>query len=182
MVRGLFKERLYFKIVGVLRHLIIAVAVLSLLPSTGIAAELDLHREVGTGGTFQIMGPSTKQGKWLWSGAYKAGLSKHLKLSVESHLFFTSGGDERDFSFGVSLIPLLYAESHGIFIQAGVGPSFFNKEHGGISPFEFQDRLGLGIRQDALSLGISFTHFSNSFFSDRSDGVDLTGFFISVAI
>lgn len=89
-------------------------------------------------------------------------------------------GDKGSDNHSISLSPVLVYEFNGDvvkpYIEAGIGVSLFentrieSRRLG--SSFQFEDRLGLGVRFYNQALGLRVTHYSNAGLKSPNDGIE----------
>ncbi len=83
-------------------------------------------------------------------------------------------------SHSLSFSPVLVYEFAGDrvrpYLEAGIGIAFFSstemEEHDLGSSFQFEDRLGLGIRFAGQEIGLRALHYSNAGLKQPNDGVE----------
>ncbi|MDO8696175.1 MAG: acyloxyacyl hydrolase, partial [Pseudomonas sp.] len=80
----------------------------------------------------------------------------------------------------LSLTPVIVYEFAGEtikpYVEAGIGVALFSDtevedQHLG-SSFQFEDRLGVGLRFNGQEIGLRAMHYSNAGFSSPNDGVE----------
>ncbi|WP_417661413.1 acyloxyacyl hydrolase [Pseudomonas sp.] len=89
-------------------------------------------------------------------------------------------GDETSSNHSVSLAPVFVYEFAGEnfrpYVEAGIGVAFFSStevEDNDLSTsFQFEDRIGAGVRFSGQEIGIRAIHYSNAGIKNPNDGVE----------
>lgn len=89
-------------------------------------------------------------------------------------------GDKSATNHSLSLSPVFVYEFAGEtfkpYVEAGIGVAFFAdtdvEEHDLGSSFQFEDRLGFGVRFNGQQLGVRAIHYSNAGLSSPNDGIE----------
>ncbi|MWV12814.1 acyloxyacyl hydrolase [Pseudomonas sp. R-28-1W-6] len=89
-------------------------------------------------------------------------------------------GDKASSNHSLSFTPVFVYEFAGErvkpYIEAGIGVAFFEntelEEHDLGSSFQFEDRLGAGLRFSGQEVGIRAVHYSNAGIKEPNDGVE----------
>jgi lipid A 3-O-deacylase len=89
-------------------------------------------------------------------------------------------GDETASNHSLSLAPVFVYEFAGEtikpYIEAGIGVAFFSdtelEDNKLGSSFQFEDRLGFGVRFNGQEIGVRALHYSNAGLSSNNDGVE----------
>ncbi len=89
-------------------------------------------------------------------------------------------GDETASNHSLSLAPVFVYEFAGEtikpYIEAGIGVAFFSdtelEDNKLGSSFQFEDRLGFGVRFNGQQIGVRALHYSNAGLSSNNDGVE----------
>ena len=89
-------------------------------------------------------------------------------------------GDETASNHSLSLAPVFVYEFAGEtikpYIEAGIGVAFFSdtelEDNNLGSSFQFEDRLGFGVRFNGQQIGVRALHYSNAGLSSNNDGVE----------
>ena len=89
-------------------------------------------------------------------------------------------GDETASNHSLSLAPVFVYEFAGEtikpYVEAGIGVAFFSDtelEGNNLgSSFQFEDRLGFGVRFNGQQIGVRALHYSNAGLSSNNDGVE----------
>lgn len=99
-------------------------------------------------------------------------------------------GDKRSDNHSISVSPVLVYQFNGDvvkpYIEAGIGVALF--EHTRIesrrlgSSFQFEDRLGVGVRFYNQALGVRATHYSNAGLKSPNDGIEAYSLHYRVAL
>lgn len=98
-------------------------------------------------------------------------------------------GDETASNHSVSFAPVFVYEFAGEtvkpFIEAGIGVALFadtDLEDNDLgSSFQFEDRIGAGLRFNGQAVGVRAIHYSNAGIKDPNDGVEAYSLYYSVA-
>lgn len=103
---------------------------------------------------------------------------------------YWDGGDEASAAHSLSFSPVLTYEFAGFrytpYVEAGIGVALFSKTDVGEqqlgSSFNFEDRLGLGLRLPGeRTLGLRAMHYSNAGLKQPNDGIESYSLFYSQA-
>lgn len=99
-------------------------------------------------------------------------------------------GDKRSDNHSISLSPVLVyqfnADVFKPYIEAGIGIALF--EHTRIesrnlgSSFQFEDRLGVGVRFYNQALSVRATHYSNAGLKNPNDGIEAYSLHYRIAL
>ncbi|MWV17795.1 acyloxyacyl hydrolase [Pseudomonas sp. L-22-4S-12] len=89
-------------------------------------------------------------------------------------------GDKAASNHSLSFTPVFVYEFAGEtvkpYLEAGIGVAFFDstelEEHDLGSSFQFEDRLGAGLRFSGQEIGIRAMHYSNGGIKEPNDGVE----------
>ena len=89
-------------------------------------------------------------------------------------------GDETASNHSLSFAPVFVYEFAGEsvkpYIEAGIGVAFFSdtelEDNNLGSSFQFEDRLGFGVRFNGQEIGVRALHYSNAGLSSNNDGVE----------
>lgn len=89
-------------------------------------------------------------------------------------------GDETSSNHSLSFTPVFVYEFAGEtvkpYIEAGIGVAFFEntelEDNDLGSSFQFEDRLGVGLRFSGQEVGIRAVHYSNAGIEEPNDGVE----------
>ncbi|WP_044873512.1 acyloxyacyl hydrolase [Pseudomonas sp. LFM046] len=89
-------------------------------------------------------------------------------------------GDEASSNHSLSFSPVFIYEFSGEtvkpYVEAGIGVAFFEntelEDNDLGSSFQFEDRLGVGLRFSGQELGLRATHYSNAGLEQPNDGVE----------
>ncbi len=132
-------------------------------------------------------------------GIYRLGIKKNFETTFfESDYGWLSGyyeaslnywEDGEDSIYGVALSPVfvyyLGNKSNSIhpYIEGGIGVSFLSdtmiKSRNMTTNFNFEDRIGIGIRMESFDLNARYMHYSNASIKQPNDGIDIFIFTIS---
>lgn len=104
----------------------------------------------------------------------------HLSGNWDVGYSYWESGDGSDSNNSLSFSPVFVYEFAGQnvrpIIEAGIGVALFSDtEVDGNdlgSAFQFEDRLGLGLRFSGQEVGVRAIHYSNAGLSDPNDGVE----------
>ena len=89
-------------------------------------------------------------------------------------------GDNTASDHSLSLTPVFVYEFAGEtikpYVEAGIGVAFFSdtelEDNNLGSSFQFEDRLGFGVRFNGQQIGVRAMHYSNAGLSNNNDGVE----------
>lgn len=117
--------------------------------------------------------------QWDWDGAWMQGDSG--RLSGYWDLGYTYWqGDETASNHSVSFTPVFVYEFAGEtlkpYIEAGIGVALFSstelEDNDLSSSFQFEDRLGAGVRFAGQEIGVRAIHYSNAGLKHPNDGAE----------
>lgn len=117
--------------------------------------------------------------QWDWQKRWWESSRGHLSGYWDTGYSFWKG-DESSSNHSLSFSPVLVYEFAGErlrpYIEAGIGVALFSRttvEGNDLSTaFQFEDRLGFGVRFGVHELGIRAIHYSNAGLKRPNDGVE----------
>jgi lipid A 3-O-deacylase len=111
-----------------------------------------------------------------------------LSVYAEGSLNYWFGGDD-DEVVGAALSPVLiywFGNEESLvrpYIEGGIGIAGISETQIGdrnlSTGFQFEDRLGIGVRMKKVDLNVRYMHYSNCSIKEPNDGIDLVLFTVS---
>lgn len=103
-------------------------------------------------------------------------LSGYVELSCSR---WTKGGDDVN-AAALSPVFVYYVDTGGAvlpYVEAGIGVAYIDETRINgrnlSSRFQFEDRIGLGIKIKAVDLNLRYMHYSNAGIEAPNDGIDI---------
>lgn len=126
--------------------------------------------------------------KEFGSSFYETGFG-FLSGYWEGSLNYWAHDEDRITAVGFSPVFAFYFGRPGVrmlpYIEAGIGVAVLSETvingRDMSSKFQFEDRIGAGIRYDRFDLNVRYMHYSNAGISEPNDGIDILMFTLGMA-